>query len=1027
MESNQFSYSYNIQDYTQPEQQQIKYDFSQTQNYQNIQEITTSPEEYPATNYTNNQTQETTYNIESYNNYDTSNQINMYDSTNTLEQYNNIPNINEVPQINTYENYNNTNINDFNYDYQQSTNYQFENNNIENNNFNLNIENTGEQISNTIIQNENHEQINNLEQKSSSFVENQGNQINLENNVQPQITQSNTDNVDNISKTQIQSNLDNAMFPFNQIKSNITTDLNAQKVSNQINNSNQVPQSSINNQINNNQISSQMPQITPVDLNQSIPHVQQEPKKISSPKLVNPLETKLPPSPSIPSMRSMKSENESENNKEKELNNNLTKDEEILLKNEKEGIKKKIDIKSHYDLTLTKEETDFYYTKVHKVSTPLLAHYEMPDNLVYKSPILSFNGKYLACIGKGVEDSVYVWDISDLYWYIYKFSYSKVDSITFTPDSKGIIIVYENSNPIMYDLSTGKIKLEFEKIEQLNNVENVKCSFAYDGSHFALTSSKSYTLWSLKNGKIKQHIFDESPIKILSNNHLILIDSNLNCTIKKISNQNIVENFQIKGVESYEEILEAKCTKDMANLVYVIKHGIIVYNFKKQEFNGLQKFECGVEKAVLSEDGKYIMKTNMKNICVNDLEKGTTISTILKDKFKECEVFFNLKKMVIIDNISIIIQDIFDDKAPEKYVWLNKNPTKFEDVKFSSDFKILLARLNRNDAIAYDLKTGYILKKWENMDENWLDYSITTFGGDKIAVKTGLFMIKIWNFRTGREEATFYGYNSNSLCFSSDGEYLACGTQNGSEIARVWDIYEQKYGIYKFNGNNNNYHTMVHLTSPEPKRLICCSVDQPPVIFNSYTKELLVKCECPFRFEEIYEIQSELIYDVFIIKGRDNQKRNIGIMYRISDGTILESYQNYTVLDLARFDGFLICKCDNINDGKLTSIDIKNLEEPLLSDFHAQSDKCELLNDHKTAVIQFGDEFSKEFVLINIKNGNCIGKINYVKKIERNSENYITADPLTNEIFFRYFEFLTPQETMIHLKKNIFNVEEDNA
>lgn len=372
------------------------------------------------------------------------------------------------------------------------------------------------------------------------------------------------------------------------------------------------------------------------------------------------------------------------------------------------------------------------------------------------------------------------------------------------------------------------------------------------------------------------------------------------------------------------------------------------------------------------------------------------------------------------------MKDFTDEKSPEKYIWLNKNPTKFEEVKFSSDFKILLARLNRNEAIAYDLKSGYILKKWQNLDENWLTYTLTTFGGEKVAVKTSLFMIKIWNYRTKKEEATFYGYNSNSLCFSSDADYLACGAQNGSEIARVWDIYEQKYGVYKYNGTNNNYHTVVHLTSPEPVRLICCAVDQPPLIFDSFTKELLIKCECPYRFEEIYEIQSELMFDIFLVKGRDNQKRNIGIMYKISDGTLLETYENYTVLELARFEGILICKCDNVNGGKLTSTDIKNLEEPLLSDFQIQSDKCKLLSDHKTAVIEYGDEYSKEFVLINIKNGNVIGKINFVKNNERNSESYITADPLTNELYFRYFEILTAEETMVHLKKNLFNVEEES-
>ena len=89
-------------------------------------------------------------------------------------------------------------------------------------------------------------------------------------------------------------------------------------------------------------------------------------------------------------------------------------------------------------------------------------------------------------------------------------------------------------------------------------------------------------------------------------------------------------------------------------------------------------------------------------------------------------------------------------------------------MKFSRDCKVLLARINRNNAIAYDLKTGYIVKKWQNIDENWLDYSMTKYGGDNIATKSHLLLVRVWNFTTGREEASFYGYDSHSFCFSGN-------------------------------------------------------------------------------------------------------------------------------------------------------------------------------------------------------------------------------------------------------------------
>ena len=54
--------------------------------------------------------------------------MNTYDTTNNYEQYTNVSDINGISQTYTPENYDITNINDYNTDYQQSTNYQIDNN-----------------------------------------------------------------------------------------------------------------------------------------------------------------------------------------------------------------------------------------------------------------------------------------------------------------------------------------------------------------------------------------------------------------------------------------------------------------------------------------------------------------------------------------------------------------------------------------------------------------------------------------------------------------------------------------------------------------------------------------------------------------------------------------------------------------------------------------------------------------------------------------------------------------------------------
>ena len=655
---------------------------------------------------------------------------------------------------------------------------------------------------------------------------------------------------------------------------------------------------------------------------------------------------------------------------------------------------------------------------------PLLSHYEMPSNCEYKSPLLSQDGQYLSCIARSEFDIVYVWDLEDLYWYKYKFSSnSKVDSVAFTPDSKSILIIYRQTNPALYNLSNGKKVLELEKNGEESNREGIHCAFTVKGSHFGYTTDKSFTLWSMKSGKIKQQIKDESPIKLLFNEYIISIKKNLICEIKEIKTSKIFLSFKLKGIQNTNEILDSKCSPDMTSFVYVIKKGIIKYIIKDKQFKGLQKFQPGVEKATISDDCRFVVKTNMRNLTIYDIEKGDTIGTILKEKFNEFRIDFNNEKLIVIDNLCINIHDYTNGGIPEQFVWLNKNPNKFLDARFSHDFKFLFALIDKNCVVAYDVSTGLIIKKWQNIDKNWTNFSISEVTGNKTASNSNLFLVKVWNYITGREDATFYGFDSYSFNFSSDGKYLACGAKNGPEAARIWDIEKGTFGSFPYVGNNSNFHTIVHLTSPEPTRLICCSIDQQPLIFDTNSKELLYKCECLYRFEEIYEIMSDQKYDVFIVKGRDVKKRDIGLMYRISDGILLEQYENYIILELAKEHGVVISKCENVNGGKLTATDVKNLSDPILNDFQIQTDKIKLLNDNKSVVvITNSDEDKIEYCLMSAEDGGYFGTINFFKKTERNSENFITVDPMEEFIYFRYFEFLSPQESQhfrnIYFRKN---------
>ena len=128
---------------------------------------------------------------------------------------------------------------------------------------------------------------------------------------------------------------------------------------------------------------------------------------------------------------------------------------------------------------------------------------------------------------------------------------------------------------------------------------------------------------------------------------------------------------------------------------------------------------------------------------------------------------------------------------------------------------------------------------------------------------------------------------------------------------------------------------------------------------------------------------------------------------------------------MAKNNGAIVVKCENINGGKLSAINVKNLGSPITNDFQIQANKCKLLEDYKFAVIEYGDDYNKEFNFINVESGNLIGKINFLKKKDRKAAACVTVDPYTREMYFRYLELLSPQETMMYKKKDIFNVEDE--
>ena len=687
-------------------------------------------------------------------------------------------------------------------------------------------------------------------------------------------------------------------------------------------------------------------------------------------------------------------------------------------------INKDFDFNTHYELEFKKDQLVFPYSGIRRINLPLFGHLELPQEYNYVSPSLSQDGHYLACIARGSDDIVFIWETNNLYCFKFKYTALRVDGFAFTPDSNKIIIVYRFNSPILYNLENGEKIRSFEKNGEENYRAGFQYSFSVGGTNFGYTSDKSFTIWSMATGLQRRRIQNNSPIKIICGEYLICINDDLICSFIKISDGIIDLEFKIRGVYSYKEILDCRVTLDMKYLIYVIEQGIIKYHIDSGEFQGLQKFKPmeGKIKASISPDCKYVVKTNMKYLNLYNLNTQDTLGTIVKEPFYEYKIDFQNKKIITINDISINIHDYSKEKSPEQFVWLNRNPTHFVDIQFSKDYKILIGKIDNNNAVAYDCATGKVIRKFQNFEE---DYSIScqiaptnVTNLTNIASKSGKHSISVYNYITGREDITFYGFNAYSFCFSVDGSLLAVGAKNGPECARLYNVNSGQYVAYEYNGNNYNYHTVVNITSPKSNRIICCSIDQQPIIFD-VNGELLFKCQCNFHFEEIYQIESDTNYNVFLVKGRDIQKRNIATLYRLSDGIFIENYINYTSMDLAKGIGYLLGKCENFCKNKLSAMCLHNLNRPVRRPCQLQADDFYFLNDNKGFVSKFGEDENIMFYLGNVENGRIIAKINYAKKTNRNAETHLSVDEAKNELIFRYIELLPFEDTLFYRKQHI--------
>ena len=677
-------------------------------------------------------------------------------------------------------------------------------------------------------------------------------------------------------------------------------------------------------------------------------------------------------------------------------------------------------LEDHYKVELDAVKGLYKFSSCRTENIPLFGHQVLPQNLFYNKPCFSPDGKYISIIGKGKgEDKAFIWELSNLDSYLYSYTSMCIENLFFSQDSRYFYIIYQNEPPIKYDIKTGKEIISFKFPEE--PITKMLCyAFSKDERNLFLGTKTHFISWNISDGKLLKIIKEESSLKVIRNDIQISIRDNLELIVfNKFEIQN--NKLSIKDIKIVQEILSCVISPDKNYLYYATRNNIIKFNLKsegKDEAEEIIKYE-NVEKVIINDDCTTAISTDMLIISFWDLKNRNNDNVLFKEKFTSININFEKHLLSVVDDLCINITDLIESESniPEKFIWLNENPKKFLYFTFSPDFKVLLATLDENNAVSYNTETGRVIKKWRNMEDDWsmaCEMAPETSQIAVIATKSDPQTIKIWDYNNGNEVLSFVGYNVHSFNFSENGQLLACGAREGNEVARLWDLTDNSYNSFFFEGKNNNLYTIVNLTSSidnfDNKRLITASIGQAPIVFEVNTGKLLYECDCPINFEKIQGIQSNVKFNCFLVKGRDTQKKNMAVLYRLSDGKLLQTYENYYIVDLAKNEGVIISRSSNINSGNLTISNIKNLENIENKNCQLQAETSCILQDNKTIVSVFGDEKKLNFILSEVQNGKMIADIKFTQNYDRHAEVDLSVNTKDNVIILRYIEFVEPLE-----------------
>ena len=672
-------------------------------------------------------------------------------------------------------------------------------------------------------------------------------------------------------------------------------------------------------------------------------------------------------------------------------------------------------IENDYDVNLKVNKEIFHYETVKKLPILLKGHVELPQNYKFISPKLSKDGKYITSIGKSKNekdgDIIYFWNARNLSILFQLKGISKIELVEFSPDQSIFVIIYKDQPPVFFDFHEGK-ELSRCEDKKIKHTKVISYSFSKKGEHFAMATDKDFVLYNVKKGKLIRQIISDAPIKVFRGKKIAFIDLNFNVKIMDVKTCTLIKEFQLTGIGE-GEIIYTMMSPDKNEIYFIKKDGVYKLSIENIEIIKVKEIDKEVIHGLISEDCAICMTTDMSNVEFWDLKNRKLMGNIIKEKFHSFSVNFSQSKLLVSDDICIDLTDISDNRAEQKYIWLDLNPNKFMSYVFSPDYKVLLAKIDEYSAISYNCTNGNVIKKWKINLPNWYKTCEMAPENSKygvIATKSYNNIVKLWDYLTGTDLSTFIGFDPNKFAFSKNGQLLAAGTVKGREIARVWNIsYEKIYKFY-FDGGNNNKNTIVNISHSEPLKIIAVAEEQNPLIFDLEKQELITECtDCSIQFTSLIDVQSNEGNKNFYIYGKDINNINTAILYDFN-GTMINEYNICRNIEFGKEDKYLLTDSDNINKGLLTISHLNVQDGPKEIECSISGVNSRFLSDNKSiaTLLDTEEDNKKKIIITDVETGETIGEINFEKKTNKYTEIYLTANKEEKYLLFRFIELENP-------------------